>query len=81
MTFTIISPTDTQHYTVNWIEAQTPCGNIIIQPGHAPIILTILADTFLSFSLKTGENKKILLNRPGFLEVGRTGVMALINQE
>jgi F0F1-type ATP synthase epsilon subunit len=81
MILRIISPTITETHSINWLETHTPCGSIIIQPGHAPIILTLLANTFLSFSLKTGEKKEIALTRPCFLEVKRDSATVIINQE
>jgi F0F1-type ATP synthase epsilon subunit len=52
MNLTIISPTHTHTYTVQWCEIETPVGNFVIQKGHAPTILA-----FIHFSY-TGKNKK-----------------------
>jgi F0F1-type ATP synthase epsilon subunit len=81
MKLLIISPQHQESYIIEWLEAHTPQGSIIIQPGHAPIILSLVTDTSLSFLLTTGETKTFTLNRPGFLEVNRTTITALINQK
>jgi len=78
---TIISPQYKESYTIDWLEVQTSCGTLVIKPGHAPIILTITAPSEFSFVLKTGEKKIVMITRPGFVEVTRTTIIALLNQE
>jgi F0F1-type ATP synthase epsilon subunit len=75
---TIVSPHYMQEYMVAWIEAQTPVGFVIIEPEHAPIILSLVAGSYFSFMLDTHEQKTITLTRPGFLEVTRESAMVLI---
>lgn len=81
MKLTVVTPQHKNEYTVEWIEGHTPVGNIIVLPGHAPIIMTLIAGSDLSFLLPTGEKKRVKLLRSGFLEVNRTSALALINQE
>jgi F0F1-type ATP synthase epsilon subunit len=79
---TIVSPQHKYEYTVQWIEAQTPAGSLIIQPEHAPIILSLIAGSDLSFAITgTNEQKNIRLVRPGFLEVTRNSAVALVGQD
>ena len=44
MKLELIGPTSTQKIDIAWLDAQTPEGNFVIKPGHAPIII-ILAPT------------------------------------
>lgn len=81
MHLTIVSPQHKHEYTVQWIEAQTTVGALVIQPEHAPIILSLVAGSEFSFVLDTNEKKIIRLARPGFLEVTRNSAVALIGQE
>jgi len=78
---TIVSPQHKYEYTVQWIEALTPVGAIIIKPDHAPIILSLVAGSDFAFVLNTDEKKIIRLLRPGFLEVDRDRAMMLMGQE
>jgi len=78
---TVVSPQSKHEYVVQWIEAHTPSGSLFIKPGHAPIILTLVAGSDFSFLLPTDEKKTINLIRPGFLEINRRNAMALISQE
>lgn len=81
MKFTVVTPHYSQEHTINWIEVITPYGELTIQPGHAPMILTLLAEKKITFMHTTGEEETLHLNRPGFLEVQRNEVIALLNQE
>ncbi len=83
MKLTVVSPQHKHEYTVQWIEAQTPVGSLIIKPDHAPIILSLVAGSDFIFVLddETHEKKIIHLMRPGFLEVTRNKVVALIGQD
>lgn len=81
MKLTVVSPQHTHEYLVQWIEAQTPVGALVIKPGHAPIILSLVAGSELSFVLDNDEKKMLRLARPGFLEVTRTSAMVLIGQD
>lgn len=80
MKLLIISPQHQESYIIEWLEAHTPQGNIVIQSGHAPLILTAVAHSALIFLLKTGELKNIQLERPCFLEINRSSITVLINQ-
>jgi F0F1-type ATP synthase epsilon subunit len=77
----VVSPQSKHEYVAQWIEAHTPNGTIFIKPGHAPIILTLVAGSDFSFVLPNNEKKIIRLVRPAFLEVNRTTALALISQE
>ena len=81
MKLVVISPQSKHEYIIQWIEAHTPVGTLFIRPGHAPIILTLVAGTDFSFLLATDEKKIIRLIRPGFLHVDRASAKALISQE
>lgn len=81
MKLVVVSPQTKHEYVVEWIEAYTPAGTLFIKPGHAPIILTLVAGSDFSFLLPTDEKKIIRLVRPGFLEVDRTSVTAVISQD
>ena len=81
MKLTIVSPQHKHEYDVQWIEAQTPVGSIVIKSEHAPIILSLVAGSDFVFVLDSDEKKMIRLMRPAFLEVTRTSAMMLIGQD
>ena len=80
MKLLIISPQHQEAYIVEWVEAHTPQGDVVIKSGHAPMIVTLLPNKKFNFLTKTGEEKTIFLESPGFLEIDRTTVTALINK-
>lgn len=81
MKFIIASPHFTKEYTITWLEVTTPQGNLVIQPGHAPIILVLSAEKKMTFMLDSGKEEVIHLNNLGFLEVQRNEILALLNEE
>ena len=81
MKLVIVSPQSKHEYMVQWAEAHTPVGALIIKSGHAPIILTLVAGSDFSFLLPDNEKKIIRLIRDGFLEVDRDNALAIISQE
>ena len=81
MNLHLVTPSSTQNYTIQWLEVVTPQGDLVIQPGHAPIILVLVSNKKMTFMLDTGEEKIVRLTRSGFLEVQRAKIMALLNQE
>lgn len=81
MKLAIVSPQQKTTYLIESIEAQTNTGTLVVKKGHAPIIMSLIPNTELSFILKTGEKIVIYLTRPGFLDVNRTNITALLNQE
>ncbi|HLJ31179.1 MAG TPA: hypothetical protein VKU36_01965 [Candidatus Babeliales bacterium] len=81
MKLVVVSPQGKHAYIVQWIEAHTPGGSLFIRPGHAPIILTLVAGSDFSFLLPTNEKRVVHLIRPGFLQVDREGAIALISQD
>lgn len=81
MKLTIVSPQHKQEYIVQYIEAQTPAGFLVIKPDHAPIILSLVPGSDFSFVLDTNEKKIIQLRRAGFLEVTRNSAIVLLGQE
>ena len=80
MKLTLINPQHKYEYTVLWIEAQTPAGFLVIQPEHAPMIFSLVAGSNFTFMLDSHEKKVIHLMRPGFMEVTRNSVLALVGQ-
>jgi F0F1-type ATP synthase epsilon subunit len=80
MKLVVVSPRSRDEYTVQWIEAQTSTGSLVIKPAHTPMIITLVAGADFSFMLSSNEKKVMRLLRPGFLEVTRESALALINQ-
>jgi F0F1-type ATP synthase epsilon subunit len=77
----IVTPQNKHEYVVQWIEAHTSVGSLVIKPGHAPIIMMLVPGADFSFMSVADEKKVIALVRPGFLEVNRDTAVALLSQE
>jgi F0F1-type ATP synthase epsilon subunit len=77
----LVTPQSKHEYIVKWIEAHTASGSLVIQPGHAPMILMLAPGTDFSFLLDNGEKKTVALARSGFMEVSRDGAVVLLGQD
>lgn len=57
----IIMPTKKEQYEIVWVELYTPVGSVVIQPEHAPTIMTLKKDEPITFKLKTGKQESVNL--------------------
>lgn len=80
MDFTIICPTSKKTYEIMWLEINTPKGNFIIQPGHAPMIISLSKKRPITFSLKNGKRESIIIQE-GVVSIDRTHATVITNQE
>jgi len=80
MDLNIVRPTKTDSWSVNWVEAQTDEGNVIILPGHTPLIVVLTQAQELSFELTDGT-KQTTSVPSGILTVTRTDVTVLVTHD
>ena len=80
MNFIIISPSSKKIYPVMWIEINTPQGNYVIQPGHAPMIMSLSAKRPLAFGLENGKRESIMIQE-GTISITRTDATLITNQD
>jgi F0F1-type ATP synthase epsilon subunit len=78
MQLTIISPTKKESFEVSWVECNTPTGNYVIQPGHAPTILALSENKPFIFALKNGKEEVIMIKR-AVAEITRAQVIVLLS--
>lgn len=79
MELKIVSPQETKTHGILWLEVFTELGSFVIQPGHAPTVLTPLPNKEIIFGLTNGKRETLTVPR-GILEVGRNKAVLLINQ-
>lgn len=78
MQLQIVSPDKKETYEVSWVELNTPTGNYIIQPGHAPMILTLSPKQPFIFAHKNGKEEIVMVDR-GIAEINRMQVTILLS--
>ena len=78
MKLTIISLKKKIEHTIVWIEINTPDGNIIIQPEHAPSTYILSAEKECLYCLKTGKHETIIIKRTTLLHVNRKEVILIL---
>lgn len=79
MRLRIATPLEKHELEIAWIEINTPVGNFIIQPEHAPMIITLSPMSAINYRLTSGkeETKKVM---QGIAHVERDHITLLITQ-
>lgn len=59
MKLSILTPEKKIIHEIVWVEANTPSGNFVIQPGHIATLLILLAQQPVTYCLKNGKQEII----------------------
>jgi F0F1-type ATP synthase epsilon subunit len=78
MQLVMVTPNKKEIITIAWIELNTPSGNYVIQPGHAPTILALSKEQPLIYCLKNGKQEIVMVNQ-GVAQITRNQVTVLLN--
>ena len=62
-----------------WIELDTPVGNFVILPEHAPTVLTLKKNSTIRYGLKSGKQDSIDIV-DGLAHVKRDQITLLLNE-
>ena len=76
----VISPFGKKYFDIAWIELNTPVGNFVIQPGHAPMMLTLSANKEIIFCLNSGKQESFVIKQ-GIIDITRTSATLFLNEE
>ncbi|MCX5922908.1 MAG: hypothetical protein NTX86_06305 [Candidatus Dependentiae bacterium] len=71
MKLLIISPSGESNLEIAWLELNTAVGNFVIQPGHAPMIVTLAPNKQVTFCLKSGKQESFIVKQ-GIADIMRT---------
>lgn len=78
MQLIIITPAKKEFFDIAWAECNTPSGNYVIQPGHAPTIFSLSAHRPFIYCLKNGKEEVIMIKQ-AIAEITRTQITLLLN--
>ncbi len=62
----IVSPSLNISENIIWLELNSPAGNIVIQPDHTPMFISVLDGESFIYCLENGKQKNIKIE-DGFL--------------
>jgi len=79
MNLHIIRPLSKEELQIAWVEIETPVGNFVIQPKHAPMVLTLTPGEDITFCLSNGKQKSIPVKQ-GIVEITRNGATILLSE-
>lgn len=77
MKLLIVTTQKTTELEIDWIEFNTPVGNMIIQKGHVPMIIELSSGYELLYQLKNKQTESMMIVQ-GVAHVSRTGVKILL---
>lgn len=80
MKLSIISPFSKKILDIAWLELNTPVGSFVIQPGHAPTILTLAPNKEVTLCLKSGKQESFVAKQ-GIADITRTTATILLSEE
>ena len=70
MNLSLVTPLNAKTMQVAWLELNTPVGNFVILPGHAPMIVTLSPNKTLTYCLSSGKQESCTVHR-GIAEINR----------
>lgn len=73
----IVSPFAQKTIDIEWIELNTPVGNFIVQPEHAPTIITLTPGQPVIYMTTSGKEESFIV-REAIVQVTRTAVTLLM---
>lgn len=76
MQLIIVTTSAKDIFDVSWVEFNTPTGNYVIQPGHAPTILALNPGQPIIYCLKNGKEQILMIKR-AIAQITRTNVTIL----
>jgi F0F1-type ATP synthase epsilon subunit len=82
MKLTVVSPNPKLIKGVEdlaWIELDTPVGNFVILPEHAPTVLTLKKNSIVRYGLKSGKQDSIDIV-DGLAHIKRDQITLLLNE-
>lgn len=77
MKLQIITTQKITQYDVDWVELNTPVGNMVIQPGHAPMLVELSAGYELVYQTVDGALMSLMIIQ-GVAHVSLTDVKILL---
>lgn len=78
LTLHIITPVSKITYEVEWLEIDTPMGNRVVFPHHAPLIASLKPRSTISFKVVDGT-VETRFAYSGVVEIDRTTANIVIN--
>lgn len=78
MQLIIVSPFLKKEIVIDWIELNTPAGNIIIQPDHVPTIVTLVPNKPVIYMTTDGKEESLSVT-DALVQVTRSTVTLVTN--
>jgi F0F1-type ATP synthase epsilon subunit len=75
----IVAPFEKKDLVAAWVEINTPAGNFVIQPEHAPMIISLTPRSKVTYRLQSGKEEFLdVIN--GVVHVTRQTVTVILTR-
>ncbi len=74
----IVSPLKQWSVSIAWAELNSVVGNFVIEPEHAPMIVTLTPNSPVHFGLISGKQDSLIVQR-GIAHITRESVTLLLS--
>jgi F0F1-type ATP synthase epsilon subunit len=75
----VVSALKKQDIAIAWFEINSRAGNFVIQPGHAPMIVTLMANSVITYGLEGGGQESQVIKQ-GIVHVTRADITLLASE-
>ena len=79
MELKIVSPLETKTDEIRWIEINTPKGNFVIEPEHAPMIMTLSPGKKVIYEHRDGKKGSLIIEC-GLIHITRKSATIIVNK-
>ena len=79
MELIISSPLQRNTHDVAWVELNSPIGNLVIQPLHAPMVLSLKKGSQVVYGLMSGKQDSFTITS-GIAHITRESVLILVTE-
>jgi len=79
MQLNIAMPMQKKTVKIAWIDINTHVGNFIIQPEHAPMIISLLPESQITYCLSSGKLETVNV-KSGIAHVTRENITLLLSE-
>lgn len=76
----IVTPLKLYQYTINSLDLNILTGNVVIQAGHAPALMVLKPDSFMTWISSDNTMNQMKYNK-GIAEIKRQSITIVVDHE
>ena len=77
-TFSVITPTQSSNYRIEWLEIQSPTGSFFVGPDHCPLVSILKPSSVIIYKLENAAQGEISVTS-GIIKIENNVALALLD--